>query len=74
MPSKNTAHKYIERKEDAPVKIDRFSKLDVYKPLQEYVHPYRPAKALPAVRRYETPADKQAQMDWGICQGAVPFR
>ena len=30
--SKNTAHKYIERKEDAPVKIDRFSKLDAYKP------------------------------------------
>ena len=29
--SKNTAHKYIERKEDAPVKIDRFSKLDAYK-------------------------------------------
>lgn len=96
--SKNTAHKYIERKEDAPVKIDRFSKLDAYKPqldelmnqgifncvvllerlqsagysggisiLKEYMHPYRPAKALPAVRRYETPAGKQAQMDWGIC-------
>ena len=31
------------------------------------MHPYRPAKALPAVRRYETPAGKQAQMDWGIC-------
>jgi len=28
----HTAHKYIERKEDAPVKIDRFSKLDAYKP------------------------------------------
>jgi transposase len=96
--SKNTAHKYIERKEDAPPKIDRFSKLDTYKPqleelmnqgifncvvllerlqsagysggisiLKEYVHPYRPAKALPAVRRYETAAGKQAQMDWGIC-------
>ena len=96
--SKNTAHKYIEHKEDAPVKIDRFSKLDAYKPqldelmnqgifncvvllerlrsagysggisiLKEYVHPYRPAKVLPAVRRYETPAGKQAQMDWGIC-------
>lgn len=35
--------------------------------LKEYVHPCRPAKALPAVRRYETPAGKQAQMDWGIC-------
>ena len=35
--------------------------------LKEYVHPYRPAKALPAVRRYETPAGKQAQMDWDIC-------
>ena len=96
--SKNTAHKYIERKEEAPVKNDRFSKLDAYKPLlhelmnqgifncvallerlrdagysggitilKEYVHPYRPARALPAVRRYETPAGKQAQMDWGIC-------
>jgi len=31
------------------------------------VHPYRPAKALPAVRRYETSAGNQAQMDWGIC-------
>ena len=30
--------------------------------LKEYVHPYRPAKALPAVRRYETPAGKQAQI------------
>ena len=96
--SKNTAHKYIERRGDAPVKIDRFSKLDAYKPqldelmnqgifncvvllerlqragysggisiLKEYVHPYRPAKALPAVRRYEIPAGKQTQMDWGIC-------
>ena len=35
--------------------------------LKAYVHPYRPAKALPAVWRYETPAGKQAQMDWGIC-------
>lgn len=92
--SKNTAHKYIERREATPVKIDRFSKLDAYKPqldelmdrgifncvvllerlqstgysggisiLKEYVHPYRPAKALPAVRLYETPAGKQAQMD-----------
>lgn len=36
--------------------------------LKEYVHPYRPAKSAPAVRRYETPSGKQAQMDWGICQ------
>mgnify|MGYP002351676448 FL=1 len=96
--SKNTAKKYIKRKGDPPPKTDRFSKLDVYKPLlnelmnqgifncvvllerlrdagygggisilKEYVHPYRPAKALPTVRRYETAAGKQAQMDWGIC-------
>jgi len=31
------------------------------------VHPYRPAKALPAVQRFESPPGKQAQMDWGIC-------
>ena len=36
--------------------------------LKEYVHPYRPARSAPAVRRYETPNGKQAQMDWGICQ------
>ena len=36
--------------------------------LKEYVHPYRPAKSAPAVRRYETPSGKQAQMDWGLCQ------
>jgi len=30
--SKNTARKYIEHKEDAPVKIDRFSKLNAYNP------------------------------------------
>jgi len=36
--------------------------------LKEYVHPFRPAKALPAVRRFETPSGEQAQMDWGICQ------
>ena len=96
--SKNTARKYIACAESPPPKIDRFSKLDAYKPqlhalmnqgifncvvllerlqatgynggitiLKEYVHPYRPAKALPAVRRYETPAGRQAQMDWGIC-------
>ena len=38
--------------------------------LKEYVHPYRPAKLLPAVRRFETPSGKQAQMDWGICHYA----
>lgn len=27
--------------------------------LKEYVHPYRPAKSAPAVRRYETPSGKQ---------------
>ena len=31
--------------------------------LKEYVHPFRSAKALPAVRRYEALADKQVQMD-----------
>lgn len=36
--------------------------------LKDYVQPYRPAKSAPAVRRYETPNGKQAQMDWGICQ------
>jgi len=36
--------------------------------LKEYVHPFRPAKALPAIRRFETPNGKQVQMDWGICQ------
>ena len=34
--------------------------------LKEYVHPYRPARSTPAVRRYETLPGKQAQMDWGI--------
>ena len=34
--------------------------------LKDYVHPYRPARALPAVQRYETQPGKQAQMDWGI--------
>ena len=38
--------------------------------LKEYVQPYRPARALPATRRFETPSGKQAQMDWGICQYA----
>ena len=36
--------------------------------LKEYVSPLRPARNTPAVRRYETPSGKQAQMDWGICQ------
>ena len=36
--------------------------------LKEYVHPFRPARSAPAVRQYETPNGKQAQMDWGICQ------
>jgi transposase len=35
--------------------------------LKDYVKPYRPPKALPAVPRYETPPGKQAQMDYGIC-------
>lgn len=35
--------------------------------LKDYVHPFRPSKKLPAVRRYETAPGKQAQMDWGIC-------
>jgi transposase len=34
--------------------------------LKEYVHPNRPARSTPAVRRYETLPGKQAQMDWGI--------
>ncbi len=36
--------------------------------VKAYVHPHRPAKAAPAVRRYETSSGRQAQMDWGICQ------
>ena len=36
--------------------------------IKDYVHPYRPAKHIPAVRRFETLSGKQAQMDWGICQ------
>ena len=35
--------------------------------LKEYVHPRRPPKTGPAVRRYETENGRQAQMDWGIC-------
>ena len=35
--------------------------------LKAYVHPYRPAKAAPTVRRYDKPSGKQAQMDWGSC-------
>ena len=34
--------------------------------VKEYVHQFRPAKSSPAVKRYETPPGKQAQMDWGI--------
>jgi len=34
--------------------------------LKEYVHPHRPPKSSPAVRRYETIPGKQAQMDWCI--------
>ncbi len=34
--------------------------------IKDYVKPYRPARNLPAVRRYETLPGKQAQMDWGI--------
>ena len=35
--------------------------------IKDYVHPKRPPKAAPAVRRYETENGRQAQMDWGIC-------
>lgn len=35
--------------------------------LKEYVHPRRPPRAAPAVRRYESECGRQAQMDWGIC-------
>ena len=35
--------------------------------LKDYVHAFRPAKATPAVQRYETLPGKQAQMDWGMC-------
>ena len=35
--------------------------------LKDYVHPYRPAKNIPSVPRYESLPGKQAQMDWGIC-------
>lgn len=35
--------------------------------LKEYVHPKRPPKASPAVRRFESESGRQAQMDWGIC-------
>jgi len=97
--SKNTARKYIDGQGSPPHKIDRFSKLDSFKPmlhdlmnqgifncvvllerlrgtgydggisiLKDYVHPFRPSRALPAARRFETPNGKQAQMDWGICQ------
>lgn len=34
--------------------------------IKDYVKPFRPARHIPAVRRYETLPGKQAQMDWGI--------
>lgn len=34
--------------------------------IKDYVKALRPARSSPAVRRYETPPGKQAQMDWGI--------
>ncbi|HHW49817.1 MAG TPA: IS21 family transposase [Clostridiaceae bacterium] len=34
--------------------------------IKDYVKPFRPARNAPAVRRYETPPGKQAQMDWGV--------
>ena len=34
--------------------------------IKDYVKGMRPARTSPAVRRYETPPGKQAQMDWGI--------
>lgn len=34
--------------------------------IKDYVKDKRPARNCPAVRRYETPPGKQAQMDWGI--------
>lgn len=36
--------------------------------IKDYVHAFRPPKAIPAVPRYETEPGRQAQMDWGICQ------
>ncbi len=33
-----------------------------------YVRVFRPPKRMPAVQRYETPAGKQAQVDWGFCE------
>lgn len=35
--------------------------------IKEYVHPRRPPKTSPAVRRFESESGRQAQMDWGIC-------
>ena len=36
--------------------------------LKDYVHPFRPAKNIPSVPRYESLPGKQAQMDWGHLQ------
>ena len=36
--------------------------------IKDYVHVFRPPKAIPAVPRYEIEPGRQAQMDWGICQ------
>lgn len=36
--------------------------------VETYVHPHQTAKAASAVRRYEAPSGRQAQMDWGIYQ------
>lgn len=35
--------------------------------LKDYVKQFRPAKIAPAVRRYESLPEQQAQVDWGIC-------
>lgn len=42
--------------------------------LKDYLKPLRPVtmKEGPAVRRYETKAGSQVQMDWGICKYLDP--
>lgn len=40
--------------------------------VRDYVQSRRPPKTVPAVRRYETKAGKQCQMDWGICSYMDP--